>query len=189
MDKLKNILFKIAFILLFIAVTFFSGYLVKSCEKKPQPSIISDTIVNIDTLRYKDTVFYPKPVEVIKPIFDSIIDTVYVINDYYTGKIYEYNFKDTNLTFKAGIMLHKNSLVYLIPEYEIYRKTTTINNNVEVVKPPKFMLSVGGGIDYFNMVGVNIAASVYFDKNDIGIIYDPFLKGFGITYKRVLIYK
>ena len=136
MTKLKNILFKIAFILLFIAVTFFSGYLVKSCEKKPQPSIISDTIVNIDTLRYKDTVFYPKPVEVIKPVFDSIIDTVYVINDYYTGKIYEYNFKDTNLTFKAGIMLHKNSLVYLIPEYEIYRKTTTITNNIEVVRPP-----------------------------------------------------
>ena len=51
------------------------------------------------------------------------------------------------------------------------------------------MLLIGGGIDYYNMIGLNLSASVYFDKNDISIFYDPFLKGFGITYKRVLIYK
>lgn len=189
MDKLKNILFKIAFILLFIAVAFFSGYLVKSCEKKPQPSIISDTIVNIDTLRYKDTIFYPKPVEVIKPVFDSIIDTVYVIQDYYSGKIYEYNFKDTNIKFHAGIMLHKNSLVSFIPEYEIYRKTTTITNNIVTNDPPKYIIMLGGGIDYYNKLGLNISASLYFNKNDVGVFYDPILKGFGITYKRAIIIK
>ena len=189
MDKLKNILFKIAFILLFLAVAFFSGYFVKSCEKKPHPSIISDTIVNIDTLRYKDTVFYPEPIEVIKPVFDSIIDTVYVFNDYYTGKIYEYNFKDTNIKFHAGIMIHKNSLVSFIPEYEIYRKTTTITNTV-TIPAPELMALIGAGFDMYNYkLGLNLTAGVYYKKNIVSIYYDPLLKSFGIVYKRAIIIK
>lgn len=190
MNNLKNILITIAIILILLAAAFISGYFVKSCEKKPQPSIIRDTTTTIDTIRYKDTVFYPKPVEVLKPIYDSIIDTVFVINDYFTGKIFEYGFKDTNITFKAGIMLHKNTIVSLIPEYEIYRKTTTITNNIVTNEPPKFMLFAGGGIDYCNnQLGLNFSVSVYFDKNDVGIFYDPILKAFGISYKRALIYK
>ena len=51
------------------------------------------------------------------------------------------------------------------------------------------MVSVGGGIDYFNSVGLHVSVSFYFDKNDIGIFYDPFLKAGGITYKRSIIIK
>ena len=194
MDKIKNILITIAIILLLLAAMFFCGYFVKSCEKKPQPSIIRDTTTTIDTLRYKDTVFYPKPVEVLKPIYDSIIDTVFVINDYFTGKIFEYGFKDTNITFKAGIMLHKNSIVSLIPEYEIYRKTTTITNNIEIIKPPKFALSVGADIGaILDSTKVKpllfITASIQQNKSIYEAGYDPFNKAAKVGFKYTIIYK
>ena len=189
MNNLKNILLTIAIILILLAATFISGYFVKSCEKKPQPSIIRDTTTTIDTIRYKDTVFYPKPVEVLKPIYDSIIDTVFVINDYFTGKIFEYGFKDTNITFKAGIMLHKNTIVSLIPEYEIYRKTTTITNTI-TQPAPELMALIGAGFDVYNYkLGINISAGVYYKKNIVSIYYDPLLKSFGIVYKRAIIIK
>lgn len=190
MDKIKNYIIISLVILILLGLCTLFGYLYYKEKNKPANQIISSvTEVRIDTLKFTDSLFYPVPVIVEKPIFDSIIDTVYVINDYYTGKIYEYNFKDTNIKFHAGIMIHKNALVSFIPEYEIYRKTTTITNNIVTNEPPNFMLLIGGGIDYYNMIGLNLSASVYFDKNDISIFYDPFLKGFGITYKRVLIYK
>ena len=189
MNNIKNILITIAIILILLAAAFISGYFVKSCEKQPQPSIIRDTTTTIDTIRYKDTVFYPKPVEVLKPIYDSIIDTVFVINDYFTGKIFEYGFKDTNIKFHAGIMIHKNALVSFIPEYEIYRKTTTITNTI--TKPaPELMALIGAGFDVYNYkLGLNLTAGVYYKKNIISIYYDPLLKSFGIVYKRAIIIK
>jgi len=189
MDKIKNILITIAIILLLLAAAFISGYFVKSCEKKPQPSIIRDTTTTIDTLRYKDTVFYPKPIFVEKPIYDSIIDTVFVIQDYYSGKIYEYNFKDSNLCIKSNIIIHKNQLVSLFNEYEIYRKTTTITNTI-TQPTPELMALIGAGFDAYNYkLGLNISAGVYYKKNIVSIYYDPLLKSFGIVYKRAIIIK
>ena len=191
MDKIKNNIIISLVILILLGLCTLFGYLYYNEKNKPANQIISTTTkVQIDTIQFTDSLFYPVPVIVEKPVFDSIIDTVYVISDYYTGKIYEYNFKDTNIKFHAGIMIHKNALVSFIPEYEIYRKTTTITNNIVTNEPPKFMLFAGGGIDYCNtQLGLNFAVSVYFDKNDVGIFYDPILKAFGISYKRALIYK
>ena len=189
MNNMKNILITIAIILILLAAAFISGYFVKSCEKKPQPSIIRDTTTTIDTLRYKDTVFYPKPIFVEKPIYDSIIDTVFVIQDYYSGKIYEYNFKDSNLCIKSNIIIHKNQLVSLFNEYEIYRKTTTITNTI-TQPTPELMALIGAGFDAYNYkLGLNISAGVYYKKNIVSIYYDPLLKSFGIVYKRAIIIK
>jgi len=189
MDKLKNILLTIAIILILLAAAFTSGYFVKSCQKQPEASIIRDTTTTIDTISFKDTIYYPKPIEILKPVYDSIIDTVFVIQDYFTGKIFEYGFKDTNITFKAGIMLHKNSIVSLIPEYEIYRKTTTITNTI-TQPAPELMALVGGGIDVYNYkLGLQVTAGVYYKKNIISIYYDPLLKSYGVVYKRAIIIK
>jgi hypothetical protein len=189
MNKLKNILLTIAVILILLAVSFTSGYFVKSCQKQPEASIIRDTTITTDTIRYKDTIYNLMPIEVLKPVYDSIIDTVFVIDDYYTGKIFEYGFKDTNITFKAGIMLHKNSIVSLIPEYEIYRKTTTITNTI--TQPgPELMALVGGGFDVYNYkLGLQVTAGIYYKKNIISIYYDPLLKSYGVVYKRAIIIK
>ena len=190
MNKLKNYIIISLIILILLGLCTFFVYKYIELKNKPPNQIISTvTEVQIDTIHYTDSLFYPVPVIIEKPIYDSIIDTVFVIQDYYTGKIYEYNFKDTNIKFHAGIMIHKNSLVSFIPEYEIYRKTTTITNNIVTNEPPKYIFSVGGGIDYYNKLGLNISASLYFNKNDVGVFYDPILKAFGITYKRAIIIK
>ena len=190
MDKIKTYIIISLIIFILLALCAFLGYKCIEYKNKPANTIIStQTVTKIDTIHYSDSLFYPVPVEVIKPIFDTIIDTVFVLNDYYTGKIYKYEYKDTNLSITSGIMIHKNTLVSLVTDYEIYRKTTTITNNILTNEPPKYMIFVGGGIDYFNSVGLHLSASVYFDKNDIGIFYDPFLKAGGITYKRSIIIK
>ena len=195
MDKIKNY---IIISLIFLILTGFCGLFVylyiKERNKPPYTVISTITDVRIDTLKYSDTIMYPVPVQVLKPVYDSIIDTIFVVQDYYTGKIYDYDFKDTNITFKAGIMLHKNSIVSLIPEYEIYRKTTTITNTIEVVRPPKFALSVGGDVGalidssrikplFFITASLQRQNSIY----EFG--YDPFNRAVKIGYKYTLIYK
>ena len=189
MDKLKNILLTIVIILILLGAAFTSGYFVKSCQKQPEVSIIRDTTTTIDTISFKDTIYYPKPIEILKPVYDSIIDTVFVIQDYYSGKIYEYNYKDSNLCIKSNIIIHKNQLVSLFNEYEIYRKTTTITNTITQPEP-ELMALVGGGIDVYNYkLGLQVTAGIYYKKNIISIYYDPLLKSYGVVYKRAIVIK
>lgn len=195
MDKIKNyiIITLILFVLAGLCTLF--GYLYFKERNKPPYTLISTvTVTRIDTLKYSDTLLYPQPIEVLKPVFDSIIDTVFVVQDYYTGKIYEYNYKDTNFSIHAGIMIHKNSLVSFIPEYEIYRKTITTTNTIEVVKPPKFALSVGGDvgalIDSSRLKPLFfITASIQSGFNQYNVGYDPFNRAVKVGYKYTIIYK
>jgi len=189
MDKIKNILITIAIILLLLAAAFISGYFVKSCEKKPQQSIIRDTTTTIDTIYNTDSLYFPDPIYIEKPVIPQNIDTSATIQDYYSGKIYEYNFKDSNLCIKSNIIIHKNQLVSLFNEYEIYRKTTTITNTI-TQPAPELMALIGAGFDVYNYkLGLNISAGVYYKKNIVSIYYDPLLKSFGIVYKRAIIIK
>lgn len=190
MDKLKNYIIISLVILILLGLCTLFGYLYYNEKNKPANQIISTiTEVQIDTIQFTDSLFYPVPVIVEKPVFDSIIDTVYVINDYYTGKIYEYNFKDSNLCIKSNIIIHKNQLVSLFNEYEIYRKTTTITNTITQPEP-ELMALIGAGFDVYNYkLGLNISAGVYYKKNIVSIYYDPLLKSFGIVYKRAIIIK
>ena len=195
MDKIKNYII-ITLILLVLAVlcTLF-GYLYFKERNKPPYTIISTvTETRIDTLKYTDTLLYPQPIEVLKPVFDSIVDTVFVVTDYYTGKIYEYNYKDTNLSIKSNIIIHKNTLVSLFQDYEIYRKTITTTNTIEVVKPPKFALSVGADvgalIDSSRLKPLFfITASITSGFNQYEVGYDPFNKAVKVGYKYTIIYK
>ena len=100
MDKVKNIIIISLIILILLGLcTLFGVLYYKQLNKPPQTIISTTTEIKIDTIKYSDTLMYPVPVEVIKPVYDIIIDTQFVIQDYYTGKIYEYNFKDTNIKF------------------------------------------------------------------------------------------
>ena len=194
MDKIKNY---VIIILIFLILTGFCALMTLYIKERNNPlqTIIStQTEVRIDTIKINDTLLYPVPIEVLKPVYDTLIDTQYVVQDYYTGKIYEYNYKDTNFSIKAAIMIHKNALVSLIPEYEIYRKTITITNNIEVVKPPKFALSVGCDVGaLFNTEKTKllffISASIQRERNQYNVGYDPFNRAFKVGYKYTIIYK
>ena len=195
MDKLKNYIIISLVLLILVGAGVFGWYLyIKERNKPPYEVISTVTITKIDTLKYTDTLMYPVPVQILKPVYDSIIDTVYVVQDYYTGKIYEYDFKDTNIKFHAGIIIHKNSLVSFIPEYEIYRKTITTTNTIQVVKPPKFALSVGADvgaiIDSARLRALFfISASIQNGFNQYEVGYDPFNKAVKVGYKYTIIYK
>jgi len=190
MDKIKNYIIFSLVILILCGLCTFLGYKYIELKNKPANQIISTiTEVQIDTIQFTDSLFYPVPVIIEKPIYDSIIDTVFVIQDYYSGKIYEYNFKDSNLCIKSNIIIHKNQLVSLFNEYEIYRKTTTITNTI-TQPAPELMALIGAGFDAYNYkLGLNISAGVYYKKNIVSIYYDPLLKSFGIVYKRAIIIK
>lgn len=195
MDKLKNY---IIISLVFLILTGFCGlfvYLYIKERNKPANQIVSTvTVTKIDTLKYTDTLMYPIPVQVLKPIYDTIIDTVFVIQDYYRGKIYEYNYKDSNLCIKSNIIIHKNQLISLFNEYEIYRKTTTITNTIEVVKPPKLAFAIGtdvGAIIDSSRIKplFFITASLQRQNSIYEFGYDPINRAVKIGYKYTLIYK
>lgn len=195
MDKIKNY---IIISLILLILTGFCGLFVylyiKERNKPPYEVISTVTVTKIDTLKYTDTLMYPVPVQVLKPVYDTIIDTIFVVQDYYTGKIYEYNYKDSNLCIKSNIIIHKNKLISLFNEYEIYRKTITTTNTIEVVKPPKFTLSVGADvgalIDSLRFRALFfITASLQRQNSIYEFGYDPFNKAVKIGYKYTLIYK
>lgn len=195
MDKIKKYIIISLILLVLAGLCTLFGYLSFKERNKPPYTLISTvTETRIDTLKYSDTIMYPVPVQVLQPVYDSIVDTVFVVQDYYTGKIYDYNFKDTNITFHAGIIIHKNSLVSFIPEYEIYRKTITTTNTIEMVKPPKFALSVGSDvgalIDSSRLKPLFfITASIQSGFNHYEVGYDPFNKALKVGYKYTIIYK
>lgn len=194
MDKIKN--YVIISLVLFILTAFgvFGWYMYLELRNKPPQTITSTvTVDKWDTLKHTDSLYFPDPYEVLKPVYDTLIDTHYVVQDYYTGKIYEYNYKDTNFSIHAGIMIHKNALVSFIPEYEIYRKTTTTTNTIEVVKPPKFSLAVGGDvgalIDSSRLKPLFfITASIQNKNNIYEFGYDPFNKAIKFGYKYTIYY-
>jgi hypothetical protein len=195
MNKIKNYII-ISLILLGLTglCTLFVYLYIKERNKPPYTVISTVTEIRIDTLKHIDSLYIPKVVYVEKPVYPLNIDTPATIEDYFTGKIYEYNYKDTNFSIHAGIMIHKNSLVSFIPEYEIYRKTITTTNTIEVVKPPKFALSIGGDvgvlIDSLRIKPLFfITASIQSGFNQYNVGYDPFNKAVKVGYKYTIIYK
>jgi hypothetical protein len=166
---------------------------IKERNKPPYEVISTVTEIRIDTLKYTDTLMYPVPIEVLKPVYDTIIDTLKVVEDYYSGKIYEYNYKDTNLSIKSNIIIHKNTLVSLFQEYEIYRKTITTTNTIQVIKPPKFALSIGADVgaimDSSRLRALFfISASIQNGFNQYEVGYDPFNRAVKVGYKYTIIY-
>jgi len=86
MDKIKNyIIISLILLSLTCLCTLFVYLYIKERNKPPYTVISTVTVTRIDTLKYSDTIWYPKPIEVLKPVYDSIIDTVFVINDYYNN--------------------------------------------------------------------------------------------------------
>ena len=194
MDKIKNyIIITLVLLCLTGLCTLFVYLYIKERNKPPYEVISTVTEIRIDTLKYTDTLMYPVPIEVLKPVYDTIIDTLKVVEDYYSGKIYEYNYKDTNLSIKSNIIIHKNTLVSLFQEYEIYRKTITTTNTIQVIKPPKFALSIGADVgaimDSSRLRALFfISASIQNGFNQYEVGYDPFNRAVKVGYKYTIIY-
>jgi hypothetical protein len=194
MDKIKNYIIISLILLCLVGAGVFGWYLYIKVRNKPPQTIISTvTEIKYDTIRKTDSLWFPEPVYIEKPVYPINIDTPKVVEDYYSGKIYEYKYKDTNLSIKSNIIIHKNTLISLFQEYEIYRKTITTTNTIEVVKPPKFALSVGADVgaimDSSRLRALFfVSASIQNGFNQYEVGYDPFNRAIKIGYKYTIIH-
>ena len=74
MDKVKNyIIISLIFLILTGLCVFFWYKYIELRNKPPQTIISTITEIKIDTLKYSDTLMYPVPVEVIKPVYDTCV--------------------------------------------------------------------------------------------------------------------
>ena len=102
---------------------------------KPNTSYLVSQI--IDTVEVEHNVD-PKPsapilIDTTKPVVPIIAsgDTVYIVLDYFTGKTYVYNYKDSVLDFTANIYINKNKVFTIDPKYKYKEKIITVTNNIE----------------------------------------------------------
>jgi hypothetical protein len=144
---------KVNFIVLLVGLVIgFIGF--KSCSEQNKINT-TDTIttIKIDTLRIentitqkgkliyqKDTLFLPA----------EPFDTLKVIDSYYTMRIQEYQYQDTNLTLNILDTLYKNIIVGrgLNYKYNCLQKTitTTIKDTIYIKNKMKFGLGLAASV-------------------------------------------
>ena len=149
---------------------------------------------HIDTVYIPHTVD-PKPstpvlVDTTKPIVPTILpgDTVYVVLDYFTGKTYLYQYKDSIFDFKANIYIFGNKVYSVDPKYSYKEKIVTITN--DIVSIPDWSIAVGGGLSYGQLEAeINVALGINRRRHSFDLYYGILRKEVGVTYKYIILYK
>ena len=126
--------------ILLLAILAFVG-----CPKK---KIDTETVitVRIDTVRVRDTVFFPKPYRVEPNPVPEEIDTTNIIKDYFTVKYYNIEYTDSLIKATTQVKLLNNAIESTILDYQILQKHTF--TNIRETYSPRFGISVGGSVSY-----------------------------------------
>jgi len=134
------------------------------------------TTVHIDTLKFRDTVYFPQPYRVVELRIDTLfIDTSKVIRDYYTEKYYHISYHDTILKALADIKVSENSIELAKFDYEVYRPTIHTTTIITEKSVQRFFLSMGCGVNYCiteNRAGIELLAAVGIKRQNIHFGYD-----------------
>jgi hypothetical protein len=134
------------------------------------------TTVHIDTLRVRDTVYFPLPYRVVERCIDTLyIDTSRVIRNYFTEKHYHISYQDTLLQATADIKVAENSIELARFDYEVYRPTIHTTTIITEKSIQRFFLSMGCGVNYCitqNRAGFELLAAVGFKRQSIHFGYD-----------------
>lgn len=138
-----------------------------------------------DTIR--ETVFANKfvPVKEIVPRTDTIVvrDTVMLVADYFTERIYEYEYADSCLRFNSDIVVKENALLSIRTDYEVYREKVIVEKTT--VREPKFRLSAGLGLYgdvKHNTLDVGVTVGVGYKRNNVSLGYGFRFHGIGVGY-------
>jgi hypothetical protein len=162
--------------LLFVALIIIVALLQRNCKRDSVITSKTTTTVHIDTLRVRDTVFYPKPYKVIELRIDTLlVDTSKIIRDYFTQKYYQLTHRDSLLRATAEIQVAENSIRFASLDYEIYRPTIHVTTMTTERKQDRFFLSLGGGINYCitkKSFGIEFLAAVGIKRHIIHLGYD-----------------
>jgi hypothetical protein len=104
------------------------------------------------------------------------VDTLAIINKYFTKKFECYNYSDTAIALSAYWNVYKNSVAVDSLKYEVFRKTIVKNNTVTILQH-KLRWGVGmiGGYNQRFVFGPHINVSA--KKINIGVGYDVINRG------------
>ena len=151
--------------------------------KNPTIDVIhtSDTVYQIDTIEQLDTLYKPITRIINTVVYDTIIDTVFIIKDYYTMKVVEDTIVDTAGVFvRVTDTLYKNDIYSRSVYYNIIDTSSVTTNTTTIIKNDNH-LSVGIGYNY------NPYPVVAYKYNNFTYMlgYDMFEKNinFGILFK------
>lgn len=189
MAVLKNFIVAVVLTLLILVIIFFTGYRVglRKCNKQ----ITSDTVYSIttDTITKDTIIFKPKPFKEIVPVTDTIRDTVFVLKDYNTVRIYDRNIiKDDRADISIIDTVYHNELQGYSVKAKFYVRDTikyiytVVDNNTK----PKPHIYLGGQVGFDLKGNTSVAPSLLYvsknNKHSYSINYDIFNNKFEVGY-------
>ena len=182
----KYIKYSLAGIAIIALLLFSIAFLYNSC-KKTTPETTTIITHQIDTINNDIVILKPVPYKVIEiDTIPAIVDTQKIIKDYFAEKYYRYEYADTNLALKAKFEVKENALQKIDLNYDVFRKTTTINtvSTITEFKIPKYTISVGAGfITNFTTTDLFILSNFSFNRNNIEVGYGILNKNVQLNYK------
>lgn len=179
----KNIAIAVLSVALIIICTVLFKECSKECPNVPDNST-SDTTYIYDTIHTTNTVYYPKPYEVILHDTLKVFDTLEVIKDYFAEKRYKPLFFDSTFKLNLDITIEQNALKTLTYDIDVYQKQTVITNTI--VEKEVFSFALGGGFGYrmgTKMPIAELGLQLSFKDNIFGADYELFDKGVKLNYK------
>ncbi len=163
--------------------------LMRACSPKVKPieTHSVDTVlhikVRVDTITLVDTCYIPKISYRVK--IDTIIDTVFILQEYFTKNYYT----DTILNSSKGFIsiadiVYQNKIISRTPTIKLYPETIIQTKTVSVITPARVKVFVGFGINA--QAGFNPGLSGNFallTKKDhlYSIYFDPINKQVGMN--------
>ena len=111
-----------------------------------EPEKIVTTVVKIDTVKIRDTVYFPEPYKIEMVVIPEKIDTTNIITDYFTAKYYNIDYTDSLIKATTQVKLQNNTIESTILDYQILQKHTI--TNIRETYSPRFGLFIGGSVSY-----------------------------------------
>jgi len=162
--------------LLICAVIIIVVLLLRNCNRNTVTTVQTTTTMRIDTLRSRDTVYFPKPYKVVERYMDTVyIDTFKTIRDYFTEKYYRLVYEDSLLKAVAELLVAENCIELAKLDYEVYRPVIHTFTLLTEEKRDRFFLSLGAGVSYSirnKRAGVELLAAFGKKRQSIHLGYD-----------------
>ena len=130
-----------------------------------KPTYITEVIDTVE-VKYIDTIYMD-------------LDTLKVINDFFTRKLITKNFKDSIIDLKTSDSLYMNQITWSNLSYDVKVKTI---DKVITIKPKNKALLLGLDIG-FNKISPNLNFKVKKNTYCIGIDFYPGKKSINLGYK------
>jgi hypothetical protein len=97
-----------------------------STKTSHKTDTITRTIYKTKVIRHDSLVIVPPP--------NVVVDTSAIIEKFFTRKLEQYHFVDTNVMMDAWYNVYKNNVAFDSMKYAVFRKTITVTNSVKILE-------------------------------------------------------